>query len=87
MAHVQEEQESSRTMATIANAELTLTTRRPQDHASTEVIFGTADERHHLRHEAGSGAGPYFGSTLLAIRKVNQRVGLTRALDGLLFDK
>jgi 4-hydroxy-tetrahydrodipicolinate reductase len=61
--------------------------RLPSYSVSTEVIFGAPDERLHLRHEAGSGAGPYVAGTLLAIRKVTHRVGLTRGLDRLLFEE
>jgi len=46
-----------------------------------EAIFGAADERLSLRHDAGSGAGPYIQGTLLAIRKVRDHVGLVRGLD------
>jgi 4-hydroxy-tetrahydrodipicolinate reductase len=46
-----------------------------------EAIFGARDERLTIRHDAGSGAGPYIQGTLLAIRKVGDRVGLIRGLD------
>jgi 4-hydroxy-tetrahydrodipicolinate reductase len=46
-----------------------------------EVIFGLPEERLHLRHESGSGAGPYVQGALLAIRKVSGLVGLHRGLD------
>jgi 4-hydroxy-tetrahydrodipicolinate reductase len=46
-----------------------------------EAIFGAADERLTLRHDAGSGAAPYIQGTLLAIRKVKGHVGLVRGLD------
>ena len=46
-----------------------------------EVVFGLPDERLHLRHESGSGAGPYVPGALLAIRKVGGLVGLHRGLD------
>ena len=59
--------------------------RLPGYSVSTEIIFGDPDERLHLRHEAGSGAGPYVAGTLLAIREVTRRVGVTRGLDTLLF--
>jgi 4-hydroxy-tetrahydrodipicolinate reductase len=48
---------------------------------SVEVIFGAADERLVIRHDAGSGATPYIQGTLLAIRKVSNHVGLIRGLD------
>ena len=46
-----------------------------------EAIFGARDERLSIRHDAGSGAGPYIAGTLLAIRKVGGLVGLVRGLD------
>ncbi len=46
-----------------------------------EAIFGATDERLSIRHDAGSGAGPYIQGTLLAIRKVRNHVGLVRGLD------
>jgi 4-hydroxy-tetrahydrodipicolinate reductase len=46
-----------------------------------EAIFGAADERLTLRHDAGSGAAPYIQGTLLAIRKAKGHVGLVRGLD------
>ena len=52
---------------------------------SCEAVFGLPDERLTIRHDAGSSANPYVGGTLLAIRKVKGRVGLTRGLDQLLF--
>jgi 4-hydroxy-tetrahydrodipicolinate reductase len=50
-----------------------------------ETIFGLPDERLTLRHDAGAGATPYVGGTLLAARKVVTTVGLVRGLDQLLF--
>jgi 4-hydroxy-tetrahydrodipicolinate reductase len=46
-----------------------------------EIIFGEADERLIIRHEAGSGAAPYITGTLLSIRKVREHIGLIRGLD------
>jgi 4-hydroxy-tetrahydrodipicolinate reductase len=46
-----------------------------------EVIFGESDERLTLRYEAGTGAAPYIGPTLFAIRRVKDYVGLIRGLD------
>lgn len=46
-----------------------------------EAVFGARDERLSIRHDAGSGAEPYIRGTLLAIRKVRDRVGLVRGLD------
>jgi 4-hydroxy-tetrahydrodipicolinate reductase len=55
--------------------------RLPSYVISLEVVFGSADERLSIRHDAGSGAAPYIQGTLLAIRKVGQQVGLVRGLD------
>ena len=44
----------------------------------------TDGERLSLRHDAGESAAPYVAGTLLAIRAVPGRVGLTRGLDRLL---
>lgn len=49
-----------------------------------EAIFGGADERLIIRHDAGNGATPYIAGTLLAIRKVKNYVGLVRGLDKIL---
>lgn len=46
-----------------------------------EAIFGAQDERLTIRHDAGSSAQPYIQGTLLAIRKVQEQVGLIRGLD------
>ncbi|HEX2910373.1 MAG TPA: 4-hydroxy-tetrahydrodipicolinate reductase [Chloroflexia bacterium] len=51
-----------------------------------ETIFGLPDERLTIRHDAGSGAEPYIGGTLLAARKVMGITGLVRGMDRLLFD-
>jgi len=48
---------------------------------SAEVIFGLPEERLQLRHDAGSGAAPYVGGTLLAIREVARLRGVHRGLD------
>src|SRR5437764_6457308 len=50
-----------------------------------ETIFGLPNERLTIRHDAGKGAEPYVGGTLLAVRRVMQVVGLVRGLDRLLF--
>jgi 4-hydroxy-tetrahydrodipicolinate reductase len=49
-----------------------------------ETVFGAPDERLSIRHDAGSGAGPYVAGTLLAIRKVGDAVGLRHGMDSLL---
>ena len=51
-----------------------------------ETVFGLPDERLTIRHDAGSGAKPYVGGTLLAAQKVMKVTGLVRGLDRLLFD-
>jgi 4-hydroxy-tetrahydrodipicolinate reductase len=50
-----------------------------------ETLFGLPDERLTIRHDAGNGAAPYVGGTLLAAQKVMQITGLVRGLDQLLF--
>lgn len=51
-----------------------------------ETIFGLPDERLTIRHDAGAGAEPYVGGTLLAAKKVMELKGLVRGMDRLLFD-
>ncbi len=46
-----------------------------------ETIFGAADQRLHLRHEAGGSAEPYVAGALLAVRSVPGLRGLVRGLD------
>jgi 4-hydroxy-tetrahydrodipicolinate reductase len=58
--------------------------RLPSFTVSTEAVFGADGERLSLRHDAGSSAAPYVAGTLLAIRALPGRVGLTRGLDRLL---
>jgi 4-hydroxy-tetrahydrodipicolinate reductase len=58
--------------------------RLPGFVVSTEVIFGLPDERLSIRHDAGSSATPYVAGTLLAVRALAGRTGLTRGLDTLL---
>jgi 4-hydroxy-tetrahydrodipicolinate reductase len=60
--------------------------RLPSFSVSTEVVFGLPDERLTIRHDAGLSAAPYVSGTLLAVRVVLGRVGLTRGLDTLLFE-
>ena len=60
--------------------------RLPGFSVSTEVIFGLPDERLTIRHDAGMSAAPYVSGTLLAVRLVGGRVGLTRGLDTLLLE-
>jgi len=58
--------------------------RLPSFTVSTEVVFAAEGERLSIRHDAGESAAPYVAGTLLAIRAVPGRVGLTRGLDKLL---
>lgn len=55
--------------------------RLPSYVIAVEAIFGAQDERLTIRHDAGSGAQPYIGGTLLAIRAVSKQTGLVRGLD------
>ena len=58
--------------------------RLPSFSVSTEIVFGGEDERLSIRQDAGSTPAPYVAGTLLAIRAVPRRVGVTRGLDELL---
>jgi 4-hydroxy-tetrahydrodipicolinate reductase len=58
--------------------------RLPSFTVSTEAVFAAKGERLSIRHDAGDSAAPYIAGTLLAIRAVPGRVGLTRGLDRLL---
>lgn len=58
--------------------------RLPGFVVSTEVIFASAGERLTLRHDPGTTPAPYVDGTLLAVRAVPGRFGLTRGLDTLL---
>jgi 4-hydroxy-tetrahydrodipicolinate reductase len=58
--------------------------RLPSFVVSTEVVFAADGERLSLRHDAGESPTPYVAGTLLAIRAVRGRVGVTRGLDRLL---
>jgi 4-hydroxy-tetrahydrodipicolinate reductase len=58
--------------------------RLPSFVVSTEVVFAAPGERLMLRHDAGSTPEPYVAGTLLAIRSVCGRIGLTRGLDELI---
>jgi 4-hydroxy-tetrahydrodipicolinate reductase len=58
--------------------------RLPSFTVSTEAVFAADGERLSIRHDAGESAAPYVAGTLLAIRAVPGRVGLTRGLDQLL---
>jgi 4-hydroxy-tetrahydrodipicolinate reductase len=58
--------------------------RLPSFVVSTEIVFAADGERLSLRHDAGETSAPYVAGTLLAIRAIPGRVGLTRGLDRLL---
>ena len=58
--------------------------RLPSFVVSTEIVFAAEGERLSIRHDAGETPAPYVAGTLLAIRAVPMRVGLTRGLDQLL---
>jgi 4-hydroxy-tetrahydrodipicolinate reductase len=58
--------------------------RLPSFVVSTEIVFAAEGERLALRHDAGETPAPYVAGTLLAIRSVVERTGLTRGLDALL---
>ena len=58
--------------------------RLPSFVVSSEVVFAADGERLSIRHDAGETPAPYVAGTLLAIRAVPGRVGLTRGLDRLL---
>jgi len=58
--------------------------RLPSFVVSTEIVFARAGERLSLRHDAGETPVPYIAGTLIAVRAVPGRVGLTRGLDRLL---
>jgi 4-hydroxy-tetrahydrodipicolinate reductase len=59
--------------------------RLPSYVISFETIFGLPDERLTIRHDAGAGAEPYVGGTLLAVKRVMETTGVVRGLDRLLF--
>jgi len=69
--------------ATIAGTQVH-SLRLPSFVVSTEVVFAAPGERLSIRHDAGESPAPYIAGTLLAIRSLIGRVGLTRGLDQLL---
>lgn len=71
--------------ATVAGVQVH-SVRLPSFSVSTEVVFAQPDERLTIRHDAGSSAAPYVAGTLMAVRAVATRPGLTRGLDTLLLD-
>jgi 4-hydroxy-tetrahydrodipicolinate reductase len=69
--------------ATIAGTQIH-SVRVPSFVVSTEIVFGAADERLSIRHDAGGTAAPYVNGVLLAVRGARGHVGLVRGLDRLL---
>jgi 4-hydroxy-tetrahydrodipicolinate reductase len=69
--------------ATVAGTQVH-SVRLPSFVVSTEVVFAADGERLSIRHDAGETPAPYVAGTLLAIRAVPGRAGLTRGLDRLL---
>ena len=71
-------------LSEVATPELEVPIGKTGHTIGIEVRFGQEDERLTLAYDAGPGAKPYIGGTLLAIRKVPQVVGLVRGLDRIL---
>jgi 4-hydroxy-tetrahydrodipicolinate reductase len=69
--------------ATLAGTQIH-SVRLPGFVSSIEILFGQPDERLSIRHDSGSGGGPYVAGTLLAVRCVGQITGLRRGLDSVL---
>jgi len=69
--------------ATVAGTQVH-SVRLPSFVVSTEAVFAAQGERLSIRHDAGETPAPYVAGTLLAIRAIPGRVGLTRGLDQLL---
>ena len=69
--------------ATVAGTQIH-SVRLPSFVVSTEIVFAAPGERLVLRHDPGESPEPYIAGTLLAIRSVQGRVGLTRGLDALI---
>jgi 4-hydroxy-tetrahydrodipicolinate reductase len=69
--------------ATVAGTQIH-SVRLPSFVVSTEIVFAAEGERLTLRHDPGESPAPYVAGTLLAVRSVQGRVGLTRGLDSLI---
>jgi 4-hydroxy-tetrahydrodipicolinate reductase len=69
--------------ATVAGSQVH-SVRLPSFVVSTEIVFAASGERLTIRHDAGETPTPYVAGTLLAVRAVSGRTGLTRGLDRLL---
>jgi len=72
--------------ASVAGAQVH-SVRLPGYTLAFETLFGLADERLTIRHDAGTSALPYVQGTLLATQKVMSITGLVRGLDNLLFEE
>ncbi|MDQ3857097.1 MAG: 4-hydroxy-tetrahydrodipicolinate reductase [Actinomycetota bacterium] len=85
LAHPLEETHGAREArgATLAGTQVH-SLRLPSFTVSTEIVFAAEGERLSIRHDAGESPAPYVAGTLMAIRAVHGRVGLTRGLDQLL---
>ena len=59
--------------------------RLPSYVIAFETLFGLPNERLTIRHDAGTGADPYVGGTLLAAQRVMNTTGLVRGLVKLIF--
>lgn len=69
--------------ATLAGSQVH-SVRLPGYVISAEVIFGMADQRLSIRHDAGGSARPYVDGALMAIRRVSALRGVHRGLDSVL---
>jgi 4-hydroxy-tetrahydrodipicolinate reductase len=69
--------------ATLAGSQVH-SVRLPSFVVSTEVVFAADGERLTFRQDSGDTPAPYVAGTLLAIRSVIGRAGVTRGLDRLL---
>lgn len=69
--------------ATVAGAQIH-SLRLPSFVVSTEIVFAASGERLVLRHDPNEDPAPYVAGTLMAVRAVPERVGVTRGLDSLL---
>jgi 4-hydroxy-tetrahydrodipicolinate reductase len=69
--------------ATVAGSQIH-SLRLPGFAVSTEIVFAADGQRLVLSHDTGESAAPYVEGTLLAVREVGGRDGVTRGLDRLL---
>ncbi|WP_414583037.1 4-hydroxy-tetrahydrodipicolinate reductase [Scytonema sp. PCC 10023] len=81
---IEETQGSKESRGVTLNGTQVHSLRLPGYTLSVEAIFGLADEKLIIRHEAGSSAEPYVKGTLLAIRQVSSFFGLKRGLDSIM---